>query len=299
MKIIDSQVHILDEDKPERPWDPNFGAAAGKAMAATRAHFTKGAAITTDAMMLAAMDRVGVDAALLVATSHYGWDNGYSIEAAHKAPDRFGVIGRIDPAAADVEERVAAWKADPAGIGLRILILSDQHRDQLASGYFDRLLVAAQVHAIPMTVFPAGYLPDMTNAVERFPDLQWVVDHLGIAQPPLMTPDPEPLQRLPELLALARYPNVAVKISAAPALSRETFPFIDLWPALHQLADAFGIDRLMWGSDWTRVESLFSYSEGLRYILESKELSEGDKEKILGGSLSQIFGWTPAGRNQA
>ena len=39
MEIIDSQVHILDTDKPERPWDPNFGAGLGKAAAASKAHF--------------------------------------------------------------------------------------------------------------------------------------------------------------------------------------------------------------------------------------------------------------------
>ncbi len=293
MIVIDSQVHILDEDKPDRPWDPNFGSAAGKAAAATRAHFTKGAAITTDTMMLTAMDKVGVDAALLVATSHYGWDNGYSLDAAHKAPTRFGVIGRIDAAAPDVEDRVERWKADPVAVGLRILILSDVHRDQLAGGYFDRLLDAAQANRVPITVFPPGYLPSIAEAARRYPGIQWVVDHLGIAQPPLMTPDPEPFQRLSELIALAQYPNVAVKMSAVPALSRKKFPFGDLWPALHSIADAFGVERLMWGSDWTRVESLFSYSEGLRYMSETNEFSEIEKAEILGGTLSRIFDWRP------
>jgi predicted TIM-barrel fold metal-dependent hydrolase len=293
VQIIDSQVHIVDADHPGRPWDPNFGAAAGKAMAATRAHFTKGAAITTDVQMLQAMDRVGVNAALLVATSHYGWDNSYSVEAAQKAPKRFAVIGRINPAAGDVEEQVAAWKANPVGVGLRILILSDAHRDQLAGGYFDRLLHAAELHELPMTVFPAGYLPAMAPAVERFPRLQWVIDHLGISQPPLMTPDPEPFQRLPELLALARYPNVAVKISAVPALSRQKYPFADLWPFLHRLIAEFGPDRLMWGSDWTRVESLFSFEDGLHYLRDTNELSAAEKQKMLGGTLMRIFRWNP------
>jgi predicted TIM-barrel fold metal-dependent hydrolase len=293
VQIIDSQVHIVDADHPGRPWDPNFGAAAGKAMAATRAHFTKGAAITTDVQMLQAMDRVGVDAALLVATSHYGWDNSYSVEAAQKAPRRFAVIGRINPAASDVEEQVAAWKANPVAAGLRILILSDAHRDQLTGGSFDRLLRAAELNELPMTVFPAGYLPAIAPAAERFPRLQWVIDHLGISQPPLMTPDPEPFQRLPELLALARYPNVAVKISAVPALSRQMYPFADLWPFLHRVIDSFGPDRLMWGSDWTRVESLFSFEDGLRYMRDTTELSMAEREKILGGTLKRVFRWNP------
>jgi hypothetical protein len=47
----------------------------------------------------------------------------------------------------------------------------------------------------------------------------------------------------------------------------------------------------MWGSDWTRVESLFSYKEGLRYILDSEEFNEDEKGQILGGSLRSIFRW--------
>jgi len=286
-------VHVLDADHPGRPWDPNFGSAAGKAMAATRAHFTKGAAITTNVQMLEAMDGVGVDAALLVATSHYGWDNSYSVEAAQRDPKRFAVIGRINPADSDVEDQVQAWKVNPVAVGLRILILSDVHRDQLASGYFDRLLRAAELHSLPMTVFPAGYLPAMKTAAERFPNIQWIIDHLGIAQPPLMTPDPQPFQRLPELQALARLPNVAVKVSAIPTLSKEIYPFLDLWPFLHSLIDAFGLDRMMWGSDWTRVESLFSYGEGLRYIQDTAELTSEEKQRILGGTLKRIFKWNP------
>ena len=293
MEIIDAHLHIVDADHPGRPWDPNFGSAAGRAMAATRAHFTKGAALTTNTQMLEAMNQVGVSAGLLVATSHYGWDNSYSVGAAVAAPSRFAVIGRIDPSSPDVEAQVARWRLNPVAVGLRILILSDVHRDQLAAGYFDRLLRSAESAEMPMTVFPAGYLNSMPAAIERFPRLQWVIDHLGIAQPPLMTPDPEPFVRLSELLALAHYPNVAVKVSAVPALSRDKYPFADLWPSLHQIAAAFGLARMMWGSDWTRVESLFSYKEGLRYILDSEEFNGDEKGRILGGSLRGIFRWRP------
>jgi len=293
VKIIDSQVHILDRDHPGRPWDSNLGSALGSGIAAALKYSSTGAAITTDARMLRAMDQVGVDAALLVSTSHYGWDNSYSLEAAQKAPNRFAVIGRIDAACPDVEERVAIWESNPVAVGLRIFILSDVHRDQFMGGHFDRLLRAAQNQSIPMTVYPPGYLSTIAIAAERFPKLQWVVDHVGIAQPPVLMPDVPRFKRLPELLALARFPNVVVKLSAVPALSAERFPFSDLWPFIHSIVDAYGIERVMWGSDWTRVATLLSYEEGLRYVRDSSELSLDEKTQLLGGTLSRVFGWHP------
>lgn len=291
MEIIDSQVHILDEDKPERPWDPNFGAAAGQAREEVLKHFTKGSALTTGEKMLASMDAVGIDAALLVATSHYGWDNSYSLEAAEKAPDRFRVIGRINHEAEDVADQVAAWKTQKHGVGLRLLIMSDEQFDRFQAGYMDPLIIPARKHGIPLCIFAPGKTHVITSLARRYSDLQLVIDHLGLAQPPLMKVGPDPFEGLSEVLRLARFPNVAVKLSAAPSLSAEKFPFNDLWPHIHRLLEKFGADRLMWGSDWTRVDSLYSNEDGLKYITETSELSGSDKEKILGKTLRRIFEW--------
>lgn len=291
MEIIDSQVHILDEDKPERPWDPNFGAAAGQAREEVLKHFTKGSAITTDDKMLEAMDAVGVNKALLVATSHYGWDNSYSLESAEKAPDRFRVIGRINHDAEDVADQVAEWKAQEYGVGLRLLIMSDEHHDRFQAGYMDPVIIPAREHGIPLCIFAPGRSHVIGSLARRYSDLQLVVDHLGLAQPPLMKVGPDPFADLAEVLRLGRFPNVAIKLSAAPTLSSEKFPFNDLWPHLHKLFEKFGADRLMWGSDWTRVDSLYSNEDGLKYITETSELSDSEKEQVLGKSLRNIFDW--------
>ncbi len=292
IEILDSQVHIVGEDTPERPWDPNFGVAAGRAGAAARKHFTKGSALTDEVAMLKAMDRAHVDGALLVATSHYGWDNSYSTEAAQRHSDRFRVVGRINHEADDVEKQVSEWAKHPVAAGLRILVLSDAQRDQLVGGAFDRLLGAAQQHDVPVCVCPWGYLPAVVVAADRFPRVSFVVDHLGLTQPPLMTPDPDTFQRLPELLELARRPNVSVKISAAPTLAKQGFPYADLWPHLHAIIGAFGIERLMWGSDWTRVTSIVSLEEGIRYIIDTDELGDAEKVLIMGANLRRVFRWT-------
>jgi L-fuconolactonase len=105
-----------------------------------------------------------------------------------------------------------------------------------------------------------------------------------------MQPDPEPFAALGELVALAVLPNVAVKFSGAPTLSRGPYPFGDLWPHLHRVVESFGPERLIWAADYPRVDD-HSYGEALGYILYSDELSQSDKALILGGAARRVFAW--------
>jgi L-fuconolactonase len=78
-----------------------------------------------------------------------------------------------------------------------------------------------------------------------------IIDHLGLEQS--NAPQADPWKDLPKVLAMARYKNTRIKISAACTLSREPFPFNDLWDPILRIIDAYGVERCMWGSDWTRV----------------------------------------------
>ena len=62
---------------------------------------------------------------------------------------------------------------------------------------------------------------------------------------------------------MARYKNVAVKVSGACTLSLASFPYNDLWAPLGRVFDAFGFERCMWGTDWTRAANLLSYEQGV------------------------------------
>src|SRR4029450_4522212 len=98
---------------------------------------------------------------------------------------------------------------------------------------------------------------------QRHPEAQLVVDHLGLNQPFEPPPPPEPFADRPQLLALARAPKGAVKVSAACPLSHRPFPFDDLWEPLGRIFDAFGMDRCLWGTDLTRATALLTYAEGV------------------------------------
>jgi predicted TIM-barrel fold metal-dependent hydrolase len=130
-----------------------------------------------------------------------------------------------------------------------------------------------------------------TELVKRNPDTVIVIDHLGLLQPAEPPPPAEPWADLPKLLALAVFPNVRVKISGACTLSQAGYPYRDIWEPVLRIIDAFGLDRCMWGTDWTRTSGMLTYEQGVRPFLETTRLSEGDKAKLMGGTLEKVYGW--------
>lgn len=290
MEILDAQVHAWEPASPRFPWDPAHAKATGWR------HFADGAVPVDD--LIPAMDEAGVTGALLVTPQIYGFDNRYSLEAAHRHPGRFGVVGRVDPHRPDVDEQVQAWKAAPAAAGIRIVVITEEQREQLRAGAFDRLLQAAERHDVPVAMFPPYSLSALERVVRRFTELRLVIDHLGLAQPPLMTPAEDPLDALVDLVALARYPNVSVKVSGVPTLSGKGFPFADTWPYVERTIEAFGADRTMWGSDYTRVRELHSYTEAVDFAC-ALPLSSSEKRALHSETLRRVFQWTPPSQPRA
>jgi len=94
-----------------------------------------------------------------------------------------------------------------------------------------------------------------------------------------------------QLLTYAKYPNVAVKWGHAPRLSRQPFPYRDLIAQLRRIIDAFGVERLMWASDFTVAADNHSCGESLFCIRCADQLSETDKEWILGKSARTVLAW--------
>jgi predicted TIM-barrel fold metal-dependent hydrolase len=123
----------------------------------------------------------------------------------------------------------------------------------------NRVLAAAAQHALPVNLMASGRLDQAREMAARNPDTQLVVDHLGLQQPYLPPAPEQPFADLPRVLALAELANVAIKITGAGTLSQEPFPYPDLWEPLGRIFDAFGLDRCLWGTDWTRAVALLTY----------------------------------------
>ena len=101
---------------------------------------------------------------------------------------------------------------------------------------------------------------------------------------------------LPQVLEMARRPNVALKVSGACTLSREPFRFADSWDRLARVFDAWGLERCLWGSDWTRATALLSYRDAVDAFRLNESLSAGEQALLMGGACAKVYGWHPTPR---
>lgn len=290
-EIIDAQVHLFAEDTPQYPWDPAVLADPG--LAAMRARFRGHLAQASIEAMLALMDSEGVHGALVVSPSIYGYDSSYSLAAWERHPDRFRVVGRVDSARADVAEVLAQWGANPAYVGLRVNLWAPDAVARFAAGADDRMLAAAGRAGLRVCVNAPGRFDLQERIATRFPELPLIIDHLGLFEIPMLDPNyGDTFAKLDGLLALARFEQVAVKLTSLPLLSREPYPHDDVWPHLERVIAAFGPERLMWGSDQTVFDH--DYGETVDLIRATDRLGAADKEQILGASLRRVWGWPAA-----
>jgi L-fuconolactonase len=276
MPIIDAQVHCYERNHPGRPW---VGVLHGPPE------------VTGDDMV-AAMDAVGVDGALLVSPySMYRYDAGYALEV-HKAhPRRFGLIKPVDPTDPKVADTVGDWKATPGTVAIRIMLARGAAEDPADPG-INRVLAAAARHSLPVNLLCWGRLEQVEGLAARNPNTMLVIDHLGLPQPFEPPPPAEPWAELPKVLALAAHDNIAIKISGACTLSHQPFPYRDLWDPLFRIFDAYGFDRCLWGTDWTRAVALLTYKQGVEAFRVTDRLSDGDRAALMGGTLTRVYNWS-------
>jgi L-fuconolactonase len=244
--------------------------------------------------MVAAMDAVGVDGAILVSPfSMYRYDASYALAVYAAHPDRFRLVKPVDPTDPAVVETIADWAHTQGTVGIRIFLRDTVSTDP-ADPAINRVLATAAQHALPVNVACTGRLDQAGQLAARNPNTRLVIDHLGLPQPHEPPPPPDPFADLPKLLALAAHENVAVKVSGACTLAHEPFPYRDIWDPLGRVFDAFGFDRCMWGTDWTRAVGVLTYGEGVEAFRVTQRLSEAERAKLMGETLNRIYDWPKA-----
>jgi predicted TIM-barrel fold metal-dependent hydrolase len=278
MVTIDAQVHAYERDHPGRPW----------------AAVLPGPPEVTGDDMVAAMDAVGVDGALLVSPfTMYRYDASYALEVHAAHPGRFGVIKPVDPTDPAVAETIADWAATNGAVGIRLMLNRSVSTDPADLG-INRVLAAAARHALPVNLLCWGRLEQAGRLAARHPDTRLVIDHLGLQQPFELPVPAEPFADLPKLLDLAAHDNIVVKITGACTLSHAPFPYHDLWDPLWRIFDAFGFDRCLWGTDWTRAVALLTYGQGVEAFRVTDRLSDSDRAALMGETLQQVYHWSPS-----
>jgi L-fuconolactonase len=273
MMIVDAQIHIWAPNSPERPWRPGQNVHREIPLEADE--------------VLREIDAAGVDRAVLVPPSLDADRNDLCLAASRQHPDRFAVMGRLDPDAPDARETVAAWRQQPGMLGLRYSL--NRHWVPILEGrQLDWLWAAAEDAGLPVNMTTAHPMTELIDDLaERFPGLRITIGHLGLIQRQY---DDEAFARIDRLLALSKRPNVAVNATALPCYSKDDYPYRRLHPYLRRVYDSFGPKRMFWGSDLSRLPC--SYRQAVTMFTEEIPwLSSEDKAWIMGRGLCEWLDW--------
>lgn len=277
MAIIDSQVHAYEANTPQRPWAtvPNWPPH-----------------VTGDEMV-AAMDKVGVDGAIFISSfSMYRYDASYAVEVQRAHPGRMAIVKPVDPDDPAVADVIADWKRTPGTVGVRIMVPQGSDRAPDDAG-LDRILRAAAVVDFPVNILCWGNIDVGAAIIDRHPNTRFIVDHLGILQPREPPAPAEPWADLPKVLALAKRANAVIKVSGACTLSKQPYPFPDIWDPLARIFDAWGFERCLWGTDWTRAFAVVNYEQAVEPFRMTDRLTEAERAMLMGGTCAKAYGWSP------
>jgi predicted TIM-barrel fold metal-dependent hydrolase len=267
--IVDAQVHIWSGSKPA---NPNHRQVAS---------FTKDE-------LLKEMAEAGVDAAIIHPPT--SWDpnaNELAVEAARQHPDRFAILGNFPLDRPESRALIDGWKKRPGMVGLRFTFLQPHMKTWPTDGTMDWLWPAAERAGLPVALLAATFMPTVGQIAERHPRLKLIIDHLGR---PSGTKDDAAWASLPEMLALAKHPNVAIKATGAPSYSSEPYPYRNIHGHLRRIYDAFGPERMFWGTDITRMPCSWRQCVTM-FTEELPWLSGRDQELVMGRAVCAWLDW--------
>lgn len=267
--IIDSHLHLWVMEPEKYPWSPIGGYIPEQSAPLSRYEQI--------------MDENGLDGAVFVQPTPYGWDNTYLLTCKNSNPDRFKAVVLVDPLSDHAKQTIQALVAQGAD-GLRInLHLQPIH--QWANAAFFALLDRCAALHLPICLQTT---PDYLDSIAEFAaayDTTFIIDHLGRPKTG-STPDNDDFQRLLQLAAL---PNMYIKLSGMNYYSAEPAPYRDTWPLLFAVKQQFGAERCLWGSDFPFVDEHWAFKHSLSLIRDELGFSRYDLEWILGKSARKIW----------
>ena len=276
--IVDAQVHLWKAESDDWKWVPGMKPQMPEPF--------------TIEKLVPLMDEAGVDRVVVVPPSWPGDRNDYALEAARRYPNRFAVMGRIplkNPASAAL---LPKWKEQPGMLGVRLTFLGPAAA-WIRDGTADWFWPEAEKAGLPVMFLAPGQSAAFASVAERHPRLQLIVDHMGmsLSDPAIQAGKFEGV--INDTLMLAKYPNVSVKLSAAPNYSKEPYPYRDINPHIKRLFDAFGPQRCYWGTDMTNGFDRATYKQRITHFTEELAFpTESDKNWVMGRAILQRLNWT-------
>jgi predicted TIM-barrel fold metal-dependent hydrolase len=176
-------------------------------------------------------------------------------------------------------------------VGFRFTFNEPHQKSWWTDGSLDWFWKACEREGLNVGLLASGEkMAAFRKIAERYPRLRMHIDHIGRGGGRADKKDDAAYADLPEMLALAKLPNVAVKLSGAPSTSTESYPYKNIHKYLQQIIETFGPDRCFWGTDITRMP--ISYRQCVTMFTEEMPWLKGrDLERVMGGAVVDWLGW--------
>ena len=273
--IVDGQVHLWKAESEDWKWAPGRKPQLPEPF--------------TIEKLVPLMDEAGIDRVVIVPPSWPGDRNDYGLEAAKRYPNRFAVMGRIAVQKPESAALLPKWKEQLGMLGVRLTFMREQST-LLTSGSADWFWPAAEKAGLPVMFLAPGNIPKFGPIAERHPGLPLIIDHMSLTVE--IAKDNGITAAIDDVVSLAKYPNVSVKLSSAPNYSFEPYPFRDMTVHLKRCFDAYGPHRCYWGTDLTNSLAKATYKQRITQFTEELDfLSEDDKDWVMGRAIMARLGW--------
>jgi L-fuconolactonase len=233
------------------------------------------------------MAAAGVDKAVIVQPIHYLYDNSYVASCLRRFPGKFAAVGLVDRQAPDAPDQLERLVKEDGFGGLRIHLSRPDDPAEWAAPDQDPIWQRAQDLGVGFISHgPAALLPALEPIIARFPEVPLVLDHIGGAP----TDEEPPFPLLSNVLNLARYPRVYVKFTPQNHKSKMPFPHQDTFAAFRRIYDAYGPQRLMWGTNFPGVLKGGGYGPALELFQTHMDfLTDEDKEWLFHRAALQVW----------
>jgi L-fuconolactonase len=289
MEKIDAHVHVFDRASEAFPREVSPLAPPERSAPVER--------------LLREMDAAGIDRAVLIQMGGFTIaQHRYMARSAAKWPDRLAAVGLVDLNDPDPAARLDELHEATGIAGVRLMgALGDPgaaRAEELAAyplfQCLDRLGLNANLYC------PGDQIAHIEMLVRAFPGVIVSLDHLGICPSTSFVPDrwgrprfddePIPPPGYSQVLDLARYPNVYLKISGEYAFSKEPYPYADMQPMVEKVYAAYGAERMMWATDFPWIVEQPGYGR-LVALLDHHlpHLTPAERARIAGGNALKVW----------
>ena len=228
------------------------------------------------------------DSCITVQSHQSEQENDFQLANAEKHSFIKGVVGWVNLQSANIEERLAHYKQFEKMKGFRHVLQGEPQRDlMLQPAFLNGIgLLRKYNYTYDVLIFP-DQVKYTAKFVAQFPDQPFVIDH--IAKPNIKQSEITDWEK--DIKAVAKFENVFCKVSGmVTEADWQNWKPADFNPYLDVIANTFGADRIMFGSDWPVCKVAADYGQVLG-IAETyfSAFTKTEQANIFGGNAARFY----------